>query len=838
MNNVSASDMPDAFWDVNTKYAKALETNDNPNIIKYGNELISIAGNMEDTQQKYDILVTRYNAVGKAYAALGDYDSSAKVFKELYKCGLENSDKYYDYIVSAKARVDQYTSDIRMYTEGGISPYYGAKNEKQNGVLFGACSNGGVRSRLDNESMILVYQELGQSLLPYNTSIVSSARASGCAVEFALNCPNQSKDISDIKQMGSYLKEISELFDKYSDVPVFLRFAAEFDIWDKHMADPESYKAAFRYVSDYFKSRNTNVAMVWSPNQVSRWDIDIDDYYPGDKYVDWVGMSLYAQKYFLGSKNSEEENEIVFKTGINSEPVIAVKNIIDKYGSRKPIMLSESGCGHRVTNLKENTTDFALRRLKEYYSYLPMVYPQIKLMAYFDHYIEGETNDYRLSSNSELCNEYLKLTRTGRFIQDTFDNSAGLCYREITDGTDLGHIFTVSCYGHMYNDVMKSVVYYIDGNYLGMSNEIPFTTYVDVGGYYGKHTLTSVALFESGKQLVCNSDVNIDGTASDITVNISGKEISFDQKPIIYNDRTMVPMRKIFEELGASVSWDSASRTAIGTRGDRTIKIEIGSDKMLINTRTVDLDTPPFILAGRTLVPVRAIAEGLGCDVGWDGRTYTVDITPKIFRWSEWMERLPDSVNKDMYYIEEKTQYRWRQKEYLERPYKMPLSTYVRTDTTYGDWEDWQKEYISESDDIDVETRTRSTPVKYHFAHWCTGNISNPDLRYRSGNYRFCDEVTYHDLGWFDSPIPHSEDSDTDYTYYVNGEKYRCSNSCWRWFLFETSGGEYTEYRWRKIYKTYVYWQWGMWSDFSDYNPGYGTDMEVDTMTLYRYKEK
>ena len=69
--------------------------------------------------------------------------------------------------------------------------------------------------------------------------------------------------------------------------------------------------------------------MVWSPNQVSNWDIDIDDYYPGDEYVDWVGISLYAQKYFYGTNS--EDGELFFRTGKNSDPVIAVKDIVEKY---------------------------------------------------------------------------------------------------------------------------------------------------------------------------------------------------------------------------------------------------------------------------------------------------------------------------------------------------------------------------------------------------------------------------------------------------------------------------------------------------------------------------
>lgn len=150
---------------------------------------------------------------------------------------------------------------------------------------------------LKNESMTLVYQELGQELVTYNISVFDEAEKSGMAVEYALNCPRERKDIENIRNLTSSLKEVSDLITKYPNVPVYLRFAAEFDIWSD-LTDADSFKSAYRYVSDYFKSRNSNVAIVWSPNQVSNWNIDIDDFYPGDSYVDWVGMSLYAGKYF------------------------------------------------------------------------------------------------------------------------------------------------------------------------------------------------------------------------------------------------------------------------------------------------------------------------------------------------------------------------------------------------------------------------------------------------------------------------------------------------------------------------------------------------------------
>ena len=109
-------------------------------------------------------------------------------------------------------------------------------------------------------------------------------------------------------------------------------------------------------------------------------------------------------------------------------------------------------------------------------------------------------------------------------------------------------------------------------------------------------------------------------------MEISGKPTQFDSAPLICNGRTMVPMRKIFEELGASVSWDGETKTVVGTKGYKKVVITVGSKTMLVDGEKVLLDAVPIVISGRTLVPVRAIAEGLGAIVSWDGETKTVKI--------------------------------------------------------------------------------------------------------------------------------------------------------------------------------------------------------------------
>jgi hypothetical protein len=112
-----------------------------------------------------------------------------------------------------------------------------------------------------------------------------------------------------------------------------------------------------------------------------------------------------------------------------------------------------------------------------------------------------------------------------------------------------------------------------------------------------------------------------------ITVTLDGVVIEFDQPPIAENGRTLVPVRKIFEAMGATVEWDGETHTATGRKGDIVIVMRIGNNIITKNGQQITLDVPPKAVNGRTLVPVRAVAEGFNCAVEWDGDAQKVVIS-------------------------------------------------------------------------------------------------------------------------------------------------------------------------------------------------------------------
>ncbi len=127
----------------------------------------------------------------------------------------------------------------------------------------------------------------------------------------------------------------------------------------------------------------------------------------------------------------------------------------------------------------------------------------------------------------------------------------------------------------------------------------------------------------------------------EIKVKIDGEQITFDVAPQIINDRTMVPLRAIFEALGATVDWNGETRTVTSTRNDTTISLTIDSATMTVNGEDRALDSPACLINDRTLVPVRAISEAFGTTVDWIGEERTVLITtdgivePIVCTWAD-----------------------------------------------------------------------------------------------------------------------------------------------------------------------------------------------------------
>ncbi len=115
--------------------------------------------------------------------------------------------------------------------------------------------------------------------------------------------------------------------------------------------------------------------------------------------------------------------------------------------------------------------------------------------------------------------------------------------------------------------------------------------------------------------------------SDEIKVYVNGERIKSDVPPVIIEGRTMVPIRAIFEALGAEVQWDNDTKTVISQLGDSTATMQIGNKDITVNGEIREIDVPAQIVNDRTLVSLSAVSESYGCDVNWDQDTKTVTVT-------------------------------------------------------------------------------------------------------------------------------------------------------------------------------------------------------------------
>ncbi|MBQ4087371.1 MAG: copper amine oxidase N-terminal domain-containing protein, partial [Clostridia bacterium] len=120
-----------------------------------------------------------------------------------------------------------------------------------------------------------------------------------------------------------------------------------------------------------------------------------------------------------------------------------------------------------------------------------------------------------------------------------------------------------------------------------------------------------------------------------ITITVGGKVLETDVDPIIVSDRTMLPVRAVFEAIGAKVDFVAEERKVVAAKKDTVVEFVIDSNVMTINGEAKTIDVPAQIVEDRTLVPVRACAESFDLTVEWNGNTRTVKVRKPVSLISE-----------------------------------------------------------------------------------------------------------------------------------------------------------------------------------------------------------
>lgn len=134
----------------------------------------------------------------------------------------------------------------------------------------------------------------------------------------------------------------------------------------------------------------------------------------------------------------------------------------------------------------------------------------------------------------------------------------------------------------------------------------------------------------SAGRVYADSDTVITLIINEPEMTVNGNKQAIDNEgtvPVVINDRTLVPIRAIIEAMGGTVGWDGDKReVSLDYSGDN-IRLVIDNTTAYLNGEANELDTAPTIINGRTMLPIRFIAESFGFEVAWDGETKTVTIS-------------------------------------------------------------------------------------------------------------------------------------------------------------------------------------------------------------------
>lgn len=228
--------------------------------------------------------------------------------------------------------------------------------------------------------------------------------------------------------------------------------------------------------------------------------------------------------------------------------------------------------------------------------------------------------------------------------------------------------------------------------------------------------------------LSCNSAFATGINPDDVVVKLDGRTLEFDVNPIIENGRTLVPFRKIFEELGCSVSYqeDSEGMLVSAWHGSDYIRLRIGQYDMGVNGKTTGLEVAPKILDGRTLVPLRAVSEALDCKVKWDGDTRTVTISLKQGQYKVRTENIVKVIKADdgtmvmsidcaYPVIENENNSAFC--EYINKEYKEQAENYAKS--VEAEWAEDAKDIYSQM------SKENFTPLAFSLSYEITLNRNN-----------------------------------------------------------------------------------------------------------------
>lgn len=251
---------------------------------------------------------------------------------------------------------------------------------------------------------------------PFPKAFADSCKKYGSFMQLGFEPDTAFRDVIDGPHLRNWARDAAK-----SGIPIFLRFASEMNgDWVPWFGSPTLYKEKWRLMYNIMKEEAPNVAMVWCPN----WRPDLQNdtsrnimaYYPGDEYVDWIGVNFYMWGPIYDSLMNE--------TGISSLSKLGV--VYNKFPN-KPIMICEWAAASREWRgnppLPKITIDYCINHMQQLYNNLQQIFPRVKGAFWFDydsHLINN--SDFSLTNNIAVTNAYKNSIQSEYFITQVNQN--------------------------------------------------------------------------------------------------------------------------------------------------------------------------------------------------------------------------------------------------------------------------------------------------------------------------------------------------------------------------------------------------------------------------------
>lgn len=381
----------------------------------------------------------------------------------------------------SKAEVAVYTED---HTKSTV-PYYIQRLENPVGIYAGVNADDVFESDYLSSSLNYIeFNDFQKDILLPNKDYIKS---SSCMVVVAWNID----DLMSVFDNEEYIRETLDNLQKYHK-PMIIRIGAEMNV--SQLGDsPAAFVNAFRMMADIIHEY-PDFAVMWSPNDMSALTKPFEYYWPGDEYVDWVGVSSFMKKHFLGDTTIPRDGDVYFMTGDFAYATNTLKNIVDfmeRNNIKKPLAVSEGGVATQLNYQNGGEIyEWAKTRLADMYWYLPMKYPQIKIINYFNHKMEEEVQWFNLHQRPEFLQLINEALSNGQYCK-TVNALPDFTFEKIENYRVEAYEIPLYTYAYLPEETIESVEYILDETQiLNTGTKIPYKYIMKTEELpEGKHTL-------------------------------------------------------------------------------------------------------------------------------------------------------------------------------------------------------------------------------------------------------------------------------------------------------------------------------------------------------------